>query len=261
VRLKRSTCAVVIAVCAAVGTALPAAAANGPDTDTVKAVVVKSWGDCGSDSLVWDRLNATWDAYGSVPISIDFSNPLVCGYSFDLGSLEATGADVVILSDPAGIGKHFTRKETLALKAYAGEGHTLIGSYLTFAQDQLENNSRLAPLFGLRKDAGWTSATGIDPTYLLRNKRTQTTALFRDLPKSYASLGYDASQTPGDGTWDPSDMAGAKIVGLNSARTAAITLYNAANYDAIYIANMPEYGGGPQDMQFLYNAVIYPQQG
>ena len=31
----------------------------------VTAVVVKSWGNCSSGSLIWDDLNANWSSYGS----------------------------------------------------------------------------------------------------------------------------------------------------------------------------------------------------
>jgi hypothetical protein len=56
-------------------------------------------------------------------------------------------------------------------------------------------------------------------------------------------------------------MAGAKLVGFNADRSAAITVYREGDYNAVFIANMPEYGGGPQDQQFLYNAIIYPSKG
>jgi hypothetical protein len=36
-----------------------------------------------------------------------------------------------------------------------------------------------------------------------------------------------------------------------------ITVYDATSYVGIYIAHMPEYGGGPQDYQFFYNAITY----
>ncbi len=135
-RLSRSTCAVVLAAAVALlGTAVPAAAGHGPadpapmlphsvraaeGTSTplpgsVTAVVVKSWSNCSSNSLVWDALNANWSAYGSIPISIDYSDPTLCGASFTLADLEANGADVVILDDPAGNGKQFSADEVSAL--------------------------------------------------------------------------------------------------------------------------------------------------
>jgi hypothetical protein len=43
-----------------------------------------------------------------------------------------------------------------------------------------------------------------------------------------------------------------------SDRTAAITIHQEATYSAIYISNMPEFGGGTQDKQFFYNAIVFP---
>jgi hypothetical protein len=172
----------------------------------------------------------------------------------------------VILDDPAGNGKQFTAAEVDAVKAYADEGHGLIGTYLTFAwSGQGIDNSALAPLFGLVKDDGWGGGDAtIVPTYHLRvNKhRGPAKALYRGLPNPYVSSGYNYSQRPGDGTWSRNDLAGARIVAVNASRSAAITVYSRQQaYSAIYIANMPEYKGGAQDQQFLYNAIIYPKKG
>ena len=73
-----------------------------PIAGTIKAVVVKSWGGCSSAGLVWDDLNLNWSNYGTTPIQIDYSDPSLCGSSFTLAALEASGANVVILSDPSG---------------------------------------------------------------------------------------------------------------------------------------------------------------
>jgi hypothetical protein len=281
-----SAAALVAAVAALVGTTLPASAQHGasganpgrahrettstavPATpaNAVKAVVVKSWSDCSSGSVVWDALNAHWSSYGSTPISIDYSDPNLCGYSFTLADLEASAADVVILDDPAGNGKQFTQAEVDALKSYADEGHGLIGTYLTFVfKGQGIDNSALAPLFGLVKMNNWGGGDDIiAPTYKLRvNKhRGPAKALYRGLPNPYVSSGYNYSQLPGDGVWSRNDLAGARVIAVNANRSAAITVYSRQEaYNAIYIANMPEYRGGAQDQQFLYNAIIYPRKG
>src|SRR5207244_4225106 len=109
-----------------------------PDASTgreaaVTAVVVKSWGNCSSNSLIWDDLNANWSLYGPIPIVIDYSNPSLCGASFTLHDLEASEANVVILDDPAGGNRQFTPDEVAALKTYVSEGHNLVGTFLTFA--------------------------------------------------------------------------------------------------------------------------------
>ena len=237
--------------------------------DTVTAVVVKSWSACDSTSVVWDQLNANWSAYGSIPISIDYSDPALCGDSFTLADLEASGADVVILDDPAGGGHQFTADEMAAIRTYAGEGHDLVGTYLTFAYQGIDN-SALAPVFGLTPNRVWGIHEAIVPTYnmRIRQHRGPAAALYRGIPKSYVSTGYNASQVPADGVWSRNDTRGtlpccgdAKIIAANADRSAAITVRTQSDYNAVYIANMPEYDGGKQDQQFLYNAIIYPSKG
>jgi hypothetical protein len=282
--LRRSTSAVlVVAAAALLGSTLPASAGSGlanpsparadsgvragsaaaAPAKAVKAVVVKSWSNCSSGSVVWDQLNANWSSYGSIPITIDYSNPSLCADSFTLAALEASKADVVILDDPSGHVVEFTADELAALQTYAEEGHDLIGTYLTFAYPaQGIDNTGLAPLFGLPKDAGWAGGdNNIVATYKLNKKVKGVKPLFRGLPNSYVSTGYNSSQIPGDGAWSKNDLAGAKLVGINADKSAAITLYRQGSYNAVFIANMPEYNGGVQDQQFIYNAIIYPKKG
>src|SRR4029079_6755955 len=111
----------------------------------------------------------------------------------------------------------------------------------------------LAPLFGLSATAGWTGGDDpITPSYKI--KRRKAKALARPLPNPYVSTGFDFSQRPGDGVWSANELQGAKIVGITPDKMGAITTYRAGTYDAVFIANTPEYGGGPDDQQFFYNA-------
>jgi hypothetical protein len=222
---------------------------------TIKAVVVKSWGQCSSGSLVWDDLNANWSSYGSTPISIDYSNPQLCGASFTLAALEASGADVVILDDVAGGEQVFTAQEIADLTTYASEGHNLLATYVTFSYSGFDNTA-LAPLFGLKKGAGWTGGDNqINATYTLHRKKAK--ALLRHIPNPYQSIGLNYSQRPGDGAWSKNELAGGVIAGINGDKSAAIISYKGPGYYATYIASMPEYGGGTEDEQFIYNAIIH----
>lgn len=236
------------------GGSRPSRAVSTPDA-TIKAVVVKSWSQCSSGSLVWDDLNANWSSYGSTPISIDYSNPDLCGGSFTLAALEASGADVVILDDVAGGTQQFTPQEVSDLTTYASEGHNLLATYVTFAYSGIDNTA-LAPLFGLKKGAGWTGGdVQINPTYSLHRKKAR--ALLRHIPNPYQSIGFNYSQRPGDGAWSKNELNGGVIAGINADKSAAIISFKGPGYYAAYIANMPEYGGGTQDKQFIYNAIIH----
>jgi hypothetical protein len=226
----------------------------------IKAVVVKSWGACSSDSLVWDDLNANWSQYGSKPITIDYSDPALCGDSFTLAALEASGARMVILDDPAGGLHQFTPDEITALQTYASEGHNLLGTYLTFGYpDAGIDNSALAPLFGLQQGSGWTytSATSTFNFKIRKSESQRAKPLFRHIPDPYASTGFNFSQLPGDGAWSRNELGGARTVAKTADQLAAVIQYMVGGYYAVFIANMPEYGGGTEDKQFIYNAIIH----
>jgi hypothetical protein len=236
-------------------------ARSAPD-GALTAVVMKSWGLCSSENLIWDGLNANWSSYGSIPISIDYSNPDLCeNATVTLAALEASGADVVVLSDPAGGSHQFDSSEVTAITQYAQQGHNIIGTYLVFAYETIDN-SALAPVFGLRSDGGYTRGTEIvTPTYSLR---FPSLALFRDVGNPYVSSGYNKAQTPGDGAWSGNELQGARLVGRTSDAKGAITVQQptaSSTYSSIYISNMPEYLGGTTDAQFFYNAIIFPTTG
>jgi hypothetical protein len=93
------------------------------------------------------------------------------------------------------------------------------------------------------------------PTYDLKST---TLRLFRNVPNPYASLGFAEVELPADGKWTANELAGAKYVAKIGSNGGAITRYKNGTWAGIYISNMPEYGGGTADKQFLYNAITEP---
>ena len=84
--------------------ATPAFAGEG-----VKAVVVRSWSDCGSTGVIWREINANWANHGTTPVHIDYTIPDLCYGPVTYEALAASGADVLIISDPAGGIKQYRR--------------------------------------------------------------------------------------------------------------------------------------------------------
>jgi hypothetical protein len=226
----------------------------------ITAVVVKSWGNCSSGSLIWDDLNANWSNYGSIPISIDYNHAGLCATSDDvtLAELEATGADVVILDDPAGNNAQYTAGDVSALKSYALEGHNVIGTYLTFVWGSTDNRA-LAPLFGLKAGVAYTGGDlSIVPSY---SERFPALPLFRDVGNPYVSSGYPYSQRPVDNVWSPNELTTGQLIARNADGSAAIVVRKGPPFYGIFIANMPEYQGSTVDEQWFYNAIIFPSTG
>jgi hypothetical protein len=210
--------------------------------------------------LIWDDLNANWSSYGSIPISINYNYAGLCSTSDDvtLPELEATGADVVILDDPAGNNAQWSAADATALMQYAQEGHNVIGTYLTFVWGTTDNRM-LAPLFGLKSTIAYTGGDlAITPTYA---ERYPGIPLFRNVGNPYVSSGYNFSQRPADGVWSPNELTNGILVARISDGSAAIVIRRSPPFFGIFIANMPEYNGSSIDKQWFYNAIIFPATG
>lgn len=221
--------------------------------DVIEAVVVKSFSGCGSSSINFESLNSTWPSYGQAPIHIRYGAPNLCSGTLTYANLVASRADVIIISDPAGGGITFTSPEINALSQFVNEGHNVIGTYLVFQWGGVDNRG-LTSLFGLQGGVTYAHNASITPTF---NFMEPGNPVFKRLASPYASTGYNETQTPSSGTWSAASLAGARIVGINSTQKAAILVYSAPTYHAIYISTMPEYNSGAIDKQFLYNAILY----
>jgi hypothetical protein len=256
VRLRRwSLLPVVIAATLGFLPASPAGAVRG---DTVHAVVVRSWSGCGSSSVIWEDLNATWSAYGSVPIAIDYSNSSLCTGTITYRALVDSGADVVIISDAAGGNQQYEQSEIDAIQRYVADGHNVIATYVTLYFGTIDNRG-LAPLFGIKKSASYLSGEqGVTPTY---DVRWPGSPLFRNVSDPYVSSGFANSQVPVDGAWSRNEIQFGQFVGKISDARAIIRARTVGDTARIYISTMPEYLGGAQDKQFFYNAIIYPSFG
>jgi hypothetical protein len=194
--------------------------------------------------------------YGSIPLSIAIDS-LGGAESFTYQDLVNSGADVVILSDPAGGRQQYSASEISAILRYASEGHNVIGTYLVFQFDKIDNRG-LAPVFGLRSDLVYnTKEVSISNQF---NKLVPANFLFEGISgSSWFSNGYPYTQVPnGDRQWNPSDLAGAVLVAESDTFKGMISMYDGGTYKGIYISNMPEYFGSTLDKQLLYNAIVAP---
>lgn len=225
--------------------------------DGVTAILLDSYDRCTVDQA-WSTLNADWAEYGSVPVSIGTGGRL-CSGPFTLADLEASGADTVIVADTAWWYR-WTTPEVDALQDYVEQGHTLLGLGLDFMFHR-HNDTALAPLFGLAKEPLWKRSGLGQRVYKLRPRNPVAPVLFRDVSDPYASSGPDFAQQPSDGQWKIDDLAGATFAGVSRHRRAAITAYEGTGYPAIYISSAAWFQSTATDLQFLYNALIYPTQG
>jgi hypothetical protein len=240
----------------------PASAGANPafeaGSDAIRAVVVRSFGRCQDPGGGWTDIDDNWQNYGSVPVTVDFSDPTLCNTTITYDALVASGADVMILSDPCGAPVTYSQHEVDAIRRYARDGHNVLGTYLLFGGGTC-SHPRMAQLFGYRPLPGQVIVGSMDDPY---HEFVPDSPLFRNLPNPFQSEGYPFTQLPNDRTWSRNELAGAVYLAkTGSVEEGVISIYTTPQYSAIYSSNMPEYFGGPDDSQFLYNAIIYPSTG
>lgn len=206
----------------------------------------------------WYDLNSNWSKYGSVPISITTGGHL-CDGKFALKDLEASGSDTVIL-DGTSFGYTLTPDQIQALRTYVEEGHTLLGTDTVFQWKTKHSNNGLAPLFGLAEQPSWyiNGLGGKSPAYKLQEQDPLAAALLHRVSNPYLSSLYGRGQKPANKRWVAENLAGARYLGQTHHRANAISVYDSRSYTAIYISSQAAFQSTPDDMQFLYNAVVYP---
>ena len=220
---------------------------------TIDALLVRSWGWCGSEGLVWDQLNSEWDELGPTPVQIDFTYDPACVGPITYEDLVARDADVLILSNPAGGGNVLTASELSAIERYVGDGHGAVGSFLAFRHSTYDN-SALAPLFGIETTI-LDDSVPVRPTF---RERVPRHPLFARIPRKYDSSGYPFAQVPLDQSWSRADLADtATYVARTRSKHGAIVVNETAAARTVYVSHMPEHHGGPTDLQFLYNAIRF----
>lgn len=234
----------------------------GQTTSGVTAVLLDSFEGCGQGpDEAWSYLNSNWSQYGSIPVSIT-TDAALCGGNFTLADLEASGADTVIL-DATAYDWTLTPDDAQALQTYLGEGHTLVGEDTVFQWKSKHDDNVLAPLFGLSEQSTWyiDGLQGLSPTYQLHQRDPDAAVLLRDVANPYVSSLYGRGQKPAHKKWLPSVLDGAHYLGRTQDKRNAITVYDGPGYAAIYISSQAAFKSTPDDLQFLYNAIVYPNRG
>jgi hypothetical protein len=229
----------------------PRLAVNSATTDvgpakSVKVVLLKSWGV----TSVWEDLKTNWPNYGKKPVTIDDSTFINSDFTYD--DLVDSKASVIVISDPAGNAQIYSQAEIAAVAKYAKKGHTVVGTYAVFQYGSTDNRG-LAPVFGLSSKIEYNSSE-VGISNLFKKKQQHQCLLKRISGGSWQSDGYPFTQVPATGSWK-GHLGKATAVAQSDQYVGVITLYTAAKYTGVYVSNFPEYNGGTDDEQLLYNAV------
>jgi hypothetical protein len=216
---------------------------SGHGHKSVKVVLLKSWG-AGS---VWEDLKTNWSDYGKTPLVIDDSTFVNSDFTYQ--DIVDSKANVLVLSNPSGGMQTYSEEEVSAVATYAAKGHPVLGTYEVFQFSNIDNRA-LAPIFGLNPTLQYDNT----PISNLFDKIKQDPCLFRQIPGgSWQSYGYASSQIPASGNWT-GNLYHATAEAESDSYVGVITTYKAKKYTGLFISNFPEYYGGMDDEQLLYNA-------
>jgi len=204
---------------------------------------------------VWEDLKTNWSEYGKTPLVIDDTTFIDSDFTYQ--DIVRSKAEVLVLSNPAGGTQAYSRTEVNAVATYAAKGHSVLGTYQVF-QFSTTDNRALAPIFGLNPTLEYGDSVISNLFYKVK----QNPCLFRQISgNSWQSYGYPYSQVPENtGNWT-GNLDRATAVAESDSYVGVITTYQGKKYTGLYISNFPEYYGGTDDEQLLYNAsVCYAKQ-
>jgi hypothetical protein len=212
---------------------------------SVKVVLLKSWGV----TSVWEAMKTNWQNFGNIPVTIDDSTYINSDFTYQ--DIVNSKANVIVLSNPAGGNRAYSPAEIAAVAKYAKKGHPVVGTFLVLLWGSTDNR-RLAPVFGLNATFQYNGAVAISNLF---KKTKQNQCLLKRIPGgSWQSNGYPYTQVPTAGSWK-GQLDEATAVADSDNYVGVISLYTAPTYTGVYISNFPEYNGGTDDEQLLYNAV------
>ena len=246
------------------------------DDMPVQVYVLDSWGTDFADEAPWDLLNANWPRYGSARLYINYTRFNKERITYQ--ELVDSYADVLLIStsrsgnmnDPAAGGYYFSYSERRAIRRYVQEGNALIGTGLTLDSEHLEEHGRmLGPLFGLKSGNYYYYKTGVHNLRVI--DPAENHPLFNEIPSEYDTAN-GMTLTPGlfiinrpptpnqyfPLNWTDERLGGGEYKAMSYPNNNATVIVNdAGNYKAVYITNFVEKNSNANDIQLLYNAMVW----
>ncbi|RLI57207.1 MAG: hypothetical protein DRP09_04185 [Candidatus Thorarchaeota archaeon] len=211
----------------------------------ITALVLPSFGTASPDQCCWDELMLHWDKYGEYPLDIDYET-----YSgmqnITLSTLEAVGADVLILSIPQ---TALSEAEITAIRTYVEQGHGFVSSFGSLYYNPLE----FSEMFGL--------APLLDPIVEMPDDFNMhivntTHPLTVDISEPYYP-GYPLTLYQSSTGWSSDILRGASYAAYQniSLRKGAIVVFRGM----VFFSNVPEYTSNTDDCQLFYNSITWSE--
>lgn len=221
---------------------------------TIKAMVVRSWGNIGLDMYraVWNKLNSEWYDFGPVPVFVEY---LVYDSNITYEELVQSNADVLIIASAGNKCPYdfiFKEEEQTAIQRYLDDGHGLIVTAGTLNSiGAPEHTPFFAELLGFDPEALYLWPTKKIPAIL----EVKQSTLMNNVDQPYLPSVQEFCTPAGD-DWN-NVIVDADIIAATQDFDAVITVHE----QAVYFSNRPEMESNPNDQQALYNAILFAGAG
>lgn len=205
-----------------------------PQAEVTQAAMLRSM-DISQQASQWSNLNF---AHSDIAVDVTTLNKSDITYA----DLQNSGADVLIIPNTLFF-VVFSEAEIDAIIQYVNEGHGLVMYYGALGFNVAHN--RLAPLFGLSKNATYQGTQSFDRTSV----PVRTHELFENIPLPL-DLGLHLTITPTI-PWEDANLEGEMIARSTDEKAIVVR-----NFNRIYYSDWRHNTGGIQNnLQFMRNAI------
>jgi len=215
----------------------------------VRVAFCPSWGRSQDPSLLYRDIANQWFRLGDCEIQfIDVYSPVT------YEKLASTEADAVVICDPAGGNRQYSASEADAIQNYLITGNK--GLFISYALN-----------YGSFNDAVLARLVGVNGTLLANTSSLHGNTfdllepshpLFLNISNPWYSNGYYDSQALNGSSWSEAVKSGeARILARTTDSLAYVIAFDNLIWRSVWATSMPDYHGNDEDMQFIYNSIIW----
>lgn len=208
------------------------------------------WGNGVDDPLLaFTQIAADWASLGDCqPVFVQLSQPVT------EANLAASGAHVVLASNPSGGTTQYSAMEIADIHAYVMAGNAGFVSTYLLVHD-MWNNAALADLAGIDPLAHQAdSSIGCSPDVDVLDA---THPLATGLPASFSLASAFPNAQDLGGPWADALLGSAQIVMQSSDGNNVVVAYEGASWRGTRLSAFPEYESVADARQLLYNALLW----
>jgi len=216
---------------------------------TFTVAYLPGFGDLDNDAITFAQIAAEWRSLGECePVFVELDQP------FSAADLVATGAHVVLASNPSGGLVQYSPAELAAIHDHVTAGNAgFVATYRLF--HEIWDNTALADLAGVDPLAHLASPSVACDTDV--DVLDAAHPLAQNLPASFGLATSFGFAQPLNVPWGTALLPGAQIVMESVDALNVVVAYEGAAWRGIRISTFPELQSMPDARQLVYNALLW----